>query len=98
LRQARVHVVEMRHAEYRGERHAEPTALFVRVHRVVFPTERTPARRHEQRGVERQLLPRGPDADAVDEGWARRPKHAKAGQTDVVPEWICDKIDRMAEL
>jgi hypothetical protein len=57
LRQARVHVVEVRLAEEPREHHANRAALFVRVDRVVLPREREPARRERDRGIERDLGP-----------------------------------------
>ena len=40
LRQARVHVVEMRHAQQRRQHDADEPAFFVRVNRVVAAAER----------------------------------------------------------
>ena len=55
LRQARVHVVEVRDAEAAAEPHAEDAGLFVRVDRVVGLLRRLAQRGHDQQHVQDQL-------------------------------------------
>ncbi len=62
LRQARVHVVQMRQAQQPGEGHADAAALLVRVNRIVPPGQRQPQDGERQQEVQRHLGPRRADA------------------------------------
>jgi hypothetical protein len=98
LRQARVHIVEMRQAQQTGQDDAEPAALFVRVHRVVLLGHRPAARGDRQRQVERQLLPRRPDADARHERRPGAAEDTKPRHRDVMAERIGHQIDGVTQL
>ena len=97
LRQARVHVVEMRHAEPPGQDDADDAAFFVRVDDVVLAREREARGRQGQRQVEGDLGPRRADAHVLDE---RRPQAATNRQTahlDVASERVGHQIDGMTQ-
>jgi hypothetical protein len=98
LRQAGVHVVQVRDAEHARDQHADEAAFFVRVHGVVPIGERTPQGREREREIERDFRERRSNPDLVDEGRAQTPEHPEARQRDVPAEWIRHEIDCMAEL
>ena len=76
LRQARVHVVEVRHAEHAGEDDADEAAFLVRVDGVVALAQRAADRRQREREVERHLAPR-----TVRSGRRARTAAAGSGRT-----------------
>ena len=97
LRQARVHVVEVRHAEHRRQHHADQAALFVRVDGVVGRAQRPPQRGGGQGGVEGDLGPGRADADVLDQRRPQTPDHREPGHLDVTPERVGDQIDGVTE-
>ena len=98
LRQARVHVVEVRHPQQRGEHDADEPAFFVRVDGVVAPGEGAPERGQRRAarraGASRATArsSRGARTAAAAQRNTRRP-----GIVDVLAERIGDEIDLMAE-
>ncbi len=97
LRQARMHVVEMRHPEHRRQDQPDGGALFVRMHRVVARAGDATQRRDRQRHVERHLGERRPDADIRDERRSQAAKDAQARHRHVVAERVGHQIDRVPE-
>ena len=98
LRQAGMHVVEMRHAQRRRNQHADGGALFVRMNHVIARTARPIQRRHRQRQIQKQLRGRRPDLHARHEGRPRRAENVQSGQFDVPAKWIGDEIHRVAKI
>ena len=97
LRQTRMHVVEMRHAQALRQQHANRAAFFVRMNGVIPARQRQARGRHGHADVERHFHPRRADADARDE---RRPETAMNAQTrhiDVAAERVRDEIDGMSQ-
>ena len=99
LRQARVHVVEVRHAEHAPPAaHADQPAFLVRVHGVVAAAER--ARGSAVDASARRaaaLASDGPMLNAGDERRAQAAEHPQPGHLDVAPERIRDQIDRVTQ-
>ena len=98
LRQARVHVVEMRDAQHGRQKHADEPSFFVRVDRVVALGERAPSRRQRHHRIERNLGERRPDLHTGDERRARAAEDAESGHRHIVAERVGDEVDVVTEL
>jgi hypothetical protein len=85
LRQARVHVVQVRHAQQAREDDTDESAFLVGMDRVVLPGERAPERSERQQRVERNLGQRGADLDAATNGGTRAAKNPQPGMVTACP-------------
>lgn len=100
LRQARVHVVEMRDAEPAAEPHAEDAHLLVRVDGVIPASakQRHAEDRQGQKRVQQHLDGRRPDRHLADQ---RRPPgtdDAQVRQVDVAADRVGHQVDMVAIL
>jgi len=93
LRQARVHIVQVRHAQRRGDHGADDAAFFVRVDRIVATGHGAPNRSQGQQGIERDLRERRTDLHAADQRRPQAAKHTQARHRHRLTEWIGDEID-----
>ena len=98
LRQAGVHVVEMRHPKQRRERDPDEAAFFVGMDRVVPLGQRAPQNGERQERVERNLRERRPDLHRSHERRPQAAKHTESGHRHVGAERVRDEIDLMPEL
>jgi hypothetical protein len=98
LGQARVHVVQMRHAQQPGEQQTNRPALFVRMHVVEAPLEADVKGLESQQQVQRHLGKRWSDSHAPHKWRPPAPVHLQAAQRHVPPEGIRHEIHRVAEV
>ena len=95
LRQARVHIVEVRNAENPGEEHTNEAPLLVRVHDVVPLGQSTTNGGQRDGEIEWNLRQRRSNPDVSDERRAKTAKHSQAGQRHIAAERIRHQVDRM---
>ena len=98
LRQARVHVVEVRHPQQRRQHDADEPAFFVRVDGVVAAgsARRTTDERRAARSSG-SFASDGPILTRADERRPQAAKDAQPGHRDVVAERIRDQVDLVPE-
>ena len=83
LGQARMHVVEVRHAERARQQHADDASLFVRMHEVVLLPARLPPGRDGEKRSSTSFVTEGPIRDAGRKWRAGRSDDAQIRQRDV---------------
>ncbi len=93
-----MHVVQVRYAKRRGDRHADVAALFVRMDRIVALGGRPAQRGHGQREIERDFRQRGSNPHIPDERRTQAAKDAQPGHRHVAAERVGHEVNRMAEL
>jgi hypothetical protein len=98
LRQARVHIVKVWHAEQRREQYADDAGLLVGVDRVIPFGPRPSHGRQRQREIQRNLGEGGTDPDLPDERRSDAPKDPQARKRDIATEGVRDKVDRVAQI
>ena len=99
LRQARVHVVEVRHADHRRQHDADEAALFVRVHGVVPLAQRRAGWPSAQSRDRAALSPTtGRCRTSCTKGGRRHRKIVRPGSDDILAEGIGHEIDRVTQL
>ena len=98
LGQARVHVVEVRHADHPRQDDTDKTTFFVRVDEVVAVREHTTHCGERQHDVERDLRHGRTDSDVGHKWRAEASEDTQSRQRHVAAEWIGDEVNRMAEI
>jgi hypothetical protein len=98
LREARVHVVEVRDAQPLRQPHADQAHLLVRVDGVVAFAPRAAGDGDEHQTVEQDLGDRRADAHPGDEGGPPGPEDAEVGDVHVPADGISDQVDVVPQL
>jgi hypothetical protein len=98
LRQARMHVIDVRNAQCGGNYHANRRAFLVRMDRIVAAAACAIEGRQCKREIQKDLGCRGADLHTRDERRSCRSEDAKSWQDHVLAEGVRDEVNSVAEI